>query len=740
MRQALATVGSHLSGERLVLAGIHLAFAGALALAGPARPASPSAIDTPPVSPGAAVEGIIVIAARPKEQTLIDRKVYTVTGDLQSGTATAAEVLNKVPSVDVDSDGNLSLRGDTNVTILVDGKPSAQFSGAAKGAGLLQFPAQDIERIEVMTNPPARYRAEGSSGVINIITRKNRAVGFSGTANASLGDQRRFLAAASGTWNTRRLALSGGVTLRQDAKTRIAATDRTASDPVTGQSVLSHQVIDEHFVRLLPQVKLGADYAVSDRLSASAAVSHREQTGTRYFTQTDRSGPAGASPTSGATRYSDGHEWSVDNGQSLRFDGKLAHPGETLSLSIQRSVSRERERYAYLNDFGLPAAPSTRDHLRLSFDFETTGVSLDYALPLSGDRGLKLGVDVEVQRNRFDDWGDTVDPVTGLAVNNPAITDHFRYRQRIETAYGEYQTPLGRWSLQAGLRLEEADVRTFQITGNVRGGQRYFRVYPSLNLDHPLWPGAKVTLSASRRITRPDPQALNPFTDSQDTRNLRAGNPNLRPQDTWSYELGYSGAYRRLTVGLTGYYRFNRDSVTDVTRVVSAEVVLATKANLPVSRAAGLELSASGKIFPQLSYNSSGNLFFNQIDAAALGFGGLKSTTGLNAKASLDWRPTASDTAQLSFSRTDRRLTPQGYVSATNQVNLGYQRRLWSHLSAVATVSDLFDGQRMVRVLDTTGLRDVYSRHQLGRVVYAGLSWTFGSTKKSKVGSFDYDQ
>lgn len=177
------------------------------------------------------VEGLVVTAVRPQAQTLLDRKVYSVTTDLQAHAGTAADVLNKIPSVSVDADGAVSLRGDGNVTILVDGKPSAQFSGAAQALSLLEFPAADIDRIEVLTNPPAQYKAEGTGGVINIVTRKTRRAGLTGSARASLGDQRRYQAGLDLAYNDGPLKLSGGVSLRQDAKERLITSDRTPSIP-----------------------------------------------------------------------------------------------------------------------------------------------------------------------------------------------------------------------------------------------------------------------------------------------------------------------------------------------------------------------------------------------------------------------------------------------------------------------------------------------------------------------------
>lgn len=700
-------------------------------------PASPSARAAPRAA--TTVAPLVVTAQTPQTQSLIDRRVYTVSGDLQATTGTAAEVLNLVPSVAVDADGGVTLRGDGNVTILVDGKPSAQFSGATRGLSLLQFPASDIERIEVLTNPPAQFKAEGSGGVINIITRKTRRAGLSGVGQLSLGDQRRYVFGLNGSYNRGKLKLSGGVGLRQEAKQRLTTSDRTALDPTSGALARTQQSIDEQFRRLIPQAKASVDYDLNDRQSLGASFSHRELTGDRFFDQHDASGPPGAAAASISDRHSDGHEWSVDAAEGAHFEQKLWRPQETLSLALQRSATRERERYAYRNSFTLPAADPSFDDLHLSLDLVKTEFSADYDLPLADDREVKFGYDLEDDRNAFDHLGDTIDPATRQLTVNPAVTNHFRYRQRVNAAYGEVQAPLGPWRLQAGLRLEAADVSTLQVTGNVPGGRHDTGAFPSMHLDRSVGEDGKLSASVSRRITRPDPEALNPFADHQDTHNLRAGNPNLAPQDTWSYELGYNVAAGGLTYGATIYYRSDRDSVTDVIRPISADVVLVTKANLPKSRSAGLEFSASGKLGPDLSYNASGNLFSTQIDATALGAPGLKSTTGLNLKASLDWRPTAVDTAQVSVTRQDKRLTPQGYLSAINLVNLGYRRQLRPDLALVATVSDVFDGQRQRRILTTPQLREDYDRHQLGRIAYLGVVYTFGTQKKGKPNSFDYE-
>ena len=713
-----------------------LAFAPGLATPGLAR-AQPAA---KPAATPADGGDVVVTAGKPQAQTLIDRKVYTVSNDLLTTTASAAEVLNKVPSVTVDDDGNVTLRGDPNVTILIDGKPSAQFSGATRGASLLQLQADDIERIEVLTDPPAQYRAEGSGGVINIITKKTRKQGASGGGQISIGDQRRYVVSLNGAYNGGPLKLSGAIGLRQDSKERLTPSTRDAVDPVSGDLVHSTETIDEHFRRLTPSAKASIDYDLSKSQSLGATFSHREQTGARFFDQVDVSGPEAAPATSISNRHSDGHEWNDDTTVGVHFEQKLARPGETLSLSAQQSGTHERERYFYTNTFDLPVAPPAYDDLHLNLDLTKTEVSADYDLPMAGDRELRLGYDLEDDRNHFDDLGDTFDPVSGLPSPNPAVTDQFRYHQQINAAYGQFEGPLGSWRLQAGLRLEAARADFLLITGNIPGGRNDFGAYPSLHLEKPIGDDGKLFIGLSRRINRPDPEALNPFRDSQDIYNLRAGNPNLRPQDTWSYQVGYNGTAKALSYGLTAYYRFDKDSFTAVTVPVSGNVVLSTNANLPKSQSGGLEFSANGKLGKTFSYALSGDAFYAQIDATALGEPGLKSTTGLNLKASLDYHPTKVDTAQISFTRTDRRLTPQGYIAAIDLVNLGYRRQLRPDLAAVVTVSDIFDAQRYTRFIDTPQLRETYTRHQLGRIAYVGLVYTFGTTKKAKPAGFDYDQ
>jgi outer membrane receptor protein involved in Fe transport len=698
------------------------------------------AADASPPAPAASMEPVVVTARKLEVETLIDRKVYSVTSDVQSSFGTLSDVLSVIPSVDVDADGIVSLRGDTNVLILVDGKPSTQFSGAAAGDNLQSFPAKDIERIEILTTPPPEFKADGTAGVINIITRKNRTEGGFGSIQASRGSGGRSVLGADGSYKSGPLTASATAGYRQDYRHRFIQSDLLAPDSTTGLLIDNRSAIDERIHREVPTLALSGDYALNDQQSLSASASWAERGGLRTYTELNAGSTPSGVITDSTRRLSSGHDPETDLDQQLKFSQKLGSTGETLDLSLHRSTSRQHEHYDYANDSFIPPAAATYDNLSFQEDLSTTEFGADYVLPLSKTRSLKLGYAFEQDDYRFDNVGSNVDPLSGAEIIDPNLTNDFKFRQQINAAYVSYQANIGVWGWLGGLRAEEVHTDAEQLTTDISTPGSYFRLYPSLHVQRSLSDESTLSFGASRRVTRPDPGNLNPYIDYEYTPNLRTGNPRLRPQFTQSYELGYANEGRGASYGVTGYYRLNQDSVTDVTEYLGNGLSLTTKTNLPKNDSAGFELSANGHIVRVLSYGISGNLFYSQIDATALGIAGLQSTVGLNAKVKLDYRPTADDSAQITATRTDKRLTPQGYVSAINIVNLGYKRQFLANLTAVITLSDAFDGQRYRRFAATPSFTEQYQRTVLSRVVYFGLVYSFGAAKKDKQPNFEYDQ
>ncbi len=328
--------------------------------------------------------------------------------------------------------------------------------------------------------------------------------------------------------------------------------------------------------------------------------------------------------------------------------------------------------------------------------------------------------------------------MTGVPVIDPNLSNEFKFRQQIHSTYASYQASSGAWSGLGGLRAEYMHTDAQQLTNRMSTTGSYFQIYPSLHAERSLSDHTTLSFGGSRRISRPDPSYLNPYVDHEYTPNLNAGNPDLRPQYSQSYEVGYGYEGRARSYSLTGYYRLNRDTVTDVTEYLADGLSLTTKTNLPKDKSAGMEFTSNGHIVQKVTYDRS-NFFYSQIDATALGISGLQSTTGLNAKAKLDYRPTDAHSLQIALTRTDKRLTPQGYVSAIDLVNLGYKCQLKADLTSVVTVTDLFNGQRFHRFSSSPAFTQDYQRFVFGRILYLGLVYSFGSTHKDQQPGFEYD-
>jgi len=688
----------------------------------------------------AAIEPVTITSVRPRVELLSDRKVYNVGADLQGTSGNATDVLQAIPSVEVDSEGVVSLRGDTNVLILVNGRPMAQLSGPLAGVGLQQIPAQDVERIELITEPPAEFKAQGASGVINIITRKSHRAGLSGTMNASVGNDRRYVAGGGADYGSGDLHVSGSASLRQDERLRQIISDPSVPGPVANSVVQSSNVLDETVRRRVPVFKLGLEYAFNDTQSVEIAATRGGRTGQRRFVEESHSVLEPNTLQGMSDRRSVGQEWSMDTDRRVVFEQKFSEPNEVLSFTLHRSTFHEREHYDYTNVYYYPPASESYDDLNLSEDQVSNELAFDYTLPLSRGRKAKLGYNFQGDDNRYGNGADSVDPLTGVRIVNLAATNDFRYLQRVDAIYGSYSATGEQWNWTSGLRLERTHADIRQITDSVATQRSFYQAFPHFHLERALDESSNMSLGISRRVTRPDASYLNPYVDRQDRQNLRGGNPYLRPQDTWLIELGCNIEAKAINYGVILYFRRNHDSVTDVSQPLSPDVVLTTKENLPKADFAGLEFIGNGHMGKQFAYGVSGDLFYSQIDASGLGTSGLKSTVGVNAKAHVDYHPSEVDTLQLAASRSDKRLTPQGEVAAINLVNAGYRHQIRSNFLVVMTVSDVFGGTTYRRTLATSYFSDIYQRHIAGRIVNLGFVYHFGEQEKGKASSFEYEQ
>ena len=665
----------------------------------------------------------------------IDRQSYSVANDLQATTGAISDALRNVPSLEVDVNGNVSLRGDPNVTILIDGKPSGMFRGEGRGQALQSLPANQIERVEVITNPSAVFDPNGSAGVVNLVTRKTRTPGVGGSVRGNLGDGGRWNGGGSAAWRNGPVAISGDGFLRHDSMRQSTTQIRETRDPATGVVRTSGRDGVNTGAVDLTMLRGAVEYDLDPTTRLTVEASHREIEVDFDYVEAFGETAAGAA-TRAFDRSGQVRQARPETEGAVRFR-KTFGEGHTFDIDVSREREENTLERRFLTRSRIPAGPDLFERFRQDGRTDETDVDITYERPFASGAKLKLGASLDAEDSVFDNLGET-GPAAGAVTLDPGRTNLFRFHQDVYAVFGSYERPFGDLTVLAGLRGETVRIDVNQVTQAIRGGSEATDVYPSLHLRRRIGETGSLSASYSRRIQRPQPQDYNPFVVYQDERNLRAGNPNLRPQVLDSFEVGAQHRRSGRTLLATAYYRDGRDAVNDVTRDVGGGVLLTTRENVGAFRSAGLELVANGRLAQGLTYNVSGNLLWSEIDARDLGFGsGKRDTATAFGRASLSWQASSRDFVQLSGFLNGKRLTPQGYSQPTGMLNLGYRRKVDDQLSAVMTVQDIFATFRDRRVIETADLREVQTYRPRQRGVFVGFTYTFGGGRARDPG-FDF--
>lgn len=700
----------------------------AAALAQEQTPPSPPAQGTPNT-----VEGVTVTATPQEYRSSIDRKTYSVANDLQAQTGSIADALRNVPSVEVDVQGNVSLRGDQSVTILIDGRPSGMLKGDGRGDALLTMPADQIDRVEVMTNPSAAFTPEGSGGIINLITKKNRKPGTSGNVRANIGTDGAYSGGVSGAYNSEKLTVSGDASIRHNENDSASTTERQRL--VGDEWLQSRTAASGQSERDGANARATVEYNLDAKSELTGEVRYRDM-GMSSTGVEVRSGDDGAYRRVGEQAF-DRSGTELSAGYRRSFSG--TDHEFTVDLSREWNKGERTSRFARTDQ--VPDAPDEFEDIANQTDMIETNFKAEYKRPLPDEAKMVVGYEYELDENDYDNRG-ARGPTEGSTVIDPALTNRFLYDQQVQSLYGTYERPFGDLTVQAGLRLEQVDVDTNQVTSGIVASNDYFRAYPSLHLGYELDDNNTIRASYSHRVRRPRPEDLNPYRIYIDPFNYREGNPNLEPQETHSWELGWEYRKGQTFYNATAFYRKSFNGVTDVVRDLGNGVLLTTKENLDEGQSGGVELTVNGRLTPTLTYNASTTFSWQQIDASQLGFDDDRSGWSVGGRANLNWQPTSKDFFQASAQVMGKRLQAQGYSEPTGMLNLGYRRKVNDKLSVVLTANDVLDSFKMRNVVDTPILREETEREMRGRTIMVGFTYALGGNgqrQQRRDQGFDFD-
>ena len=637
--------------------------------------------------PPAEVSAVTVAARRFVVQRQVDRTVYRVDDATLSAGLGASDLLQDLPGVSVNAAGGVSLHGDSHVVILVDGHPSALVSSPE---GLETFPADQVERVEVMSPPPAEYAAQGTGGVINLVTRKGTTEGLSGAVRGNVGWKGR--GKLGGDFSYRR----GVWTLSGDGAYRptYSAGDMVSSQTADGQALTSRRAERAHPPMLWGT--LTARLTLPGSELALTAHNWEHGGGTSFVQRLD---------PMGTTDRGTGRDWGQTSTFELSAVQKLGLPDETLKLDVQHTLNSSRSRSLYG-----PEGTPPQSYVNSGTDQRTDAILLDYVRPQPHDGKFKAGLAYTRDRYAFG-------LIPGLG--DPGETATLRLDQ--SAAYVEEALILSRWTVQTGLRWEEGRlVSTSQ--GVVIRERLYQGLFPSLHLERGLGPHDRLTAAVSRRLNRPDDGVLDPLVDTSNPAFQTRGNALLKSEDQGSEDLGYAYDVKGFSASIGLFARQSRDALSYRLSAAGPGILLSQPINLGHSARYGVQVEAEGGLTTSLTYKLSFSRYREDLGSPYGGRAGL----AFSGKATLTWKPTGADAIEGTLGQDADALRVGGVEKGFPYLNLSLRHDLTPALAISLIVRNVGDLQTQSRTVRAPGLSYDWRSDYHGDFAYLGFSYRFG--------------
>ena len=689
------------------------------------------------------LDEVMVVAERTTVEIKLDKKVYNIGKDLTTAGGTVSDALNNVPSVTVDVEGAISLRGNENVRILINGKPSAM-AGFGDSNILSQLPAEAIERVEVITSPSARYDAEGTAGILNIILRQKETLGFNGSFTLTGG-------------NPDNLGLSTALNYRREKYNLFSNFGWRYSDAprTTFTDVDYFDTLDEDGELDIPEFRRIREDQNVDRLSRN----YNANLGMEYFLNE-------SSSITGSFFYNFGNDSDVSLNNSERFNNNviveetLRRERETekdnsfqialnyvkkfgedsdhkLTADFQYEKKKE-DGLTYLNEDYLFTDQAIPEPFQIEQEFTNEDkneylLQADYVLPLGKDSRFEAGYRGSFENSVTDYQLDQEDTDTGILEVNEAISNIFDYTENVNALYTQYGSKLGKFSFLFGLRLEntqlkgEIDSRLTEQELNEEFGfpidtdfdRNYLGLFPTVNFIYNLNSAdtgneESITLGYNRRINRPRGWYINPFPSRSSRTNIFQGNPNLAPAYSSTFDLGYLKRWDKFTLTSSIYYQHETDSFERVQENTGQQttdgidIIRTIPINLATNKRTGAELGVMYSPEKWLRLNSSFNFYqfetegeFNDVDYGA------KNTSWFARFSSKVTLPLAIDWQTSAFYRGARQ-EAQSDTEGIFSLDLAFSKEILNKKATISVnVRDLLNSRKYKSVTTT----DFYSRY-----------------------------
>ncbi|HRH65450.1 MAG TPA: TonB-dependent receptor [Bacteroidia bacterium] len=660
----------------------------------------------------------------------LDRKIYNVDKNIVNTGGTVTEVLSNIPSVSVDMDGKVSLRGTENVTILIDGKPSGVLGGDRK-AVLQQIPASAVDQIEVITNPSAKFDADGMGGIINIKTKKGKLKGMNGTVSAGIGTNDKYNFSLGLNNRTSKMNLYANYSFRHEDRTNTGEGNQNNFFP--GQAPYSYSYHSHGNNRSdFNSGKLGADFFLNknNTLGINGSLTYRKSTqpGQSFYSFADNSGLI----------YNSYNTRSTDDDKNISGDAGLDYKKtwtgskRELTGSVNYSQNERTEAGSLASSvYALEDKPyQLNDNLN---KYQTVISQVDFVQPVKESGKFEAGLKNTYRRIDNDQAISNIDSAGLQYVINPNKTDHFIYDEQVFAVYSMYSGKWKQFEYNAGLRAEQTLSEGQSRSMSVAFSNDYLSLFPSAFLKYPIDKNQDIQISYSRRVNRPETRSLNPFTDYSDSLFLRKGNPELKPEYIHSMELAWSAMISRLSITATVYFRHTDDLISRF-RTVDGNTGVSTGTFINYSASENLGGEAIFRYQMEKAGNvmASFNIYRNTIDGKNIEPDLQSESTQWSARLNYNFKIGKTTSGQITGNYMSTMKSPVSTFRGMRGVDAGLRQELWKGKGSLSfNVTDIFGTRKM----DINMFNDYYTSNMIrkreSRVATLTLTYRFGNQDSS---------
>ncbi|NQY30277.1 MAG: TonB-dependent receptor [Flavobacteriaceae bacterium] len=566
------------------------------------------------------LDAIKITAEKSTIEYKLDKRVFNVGKDLISKGGSATDILGNVPSVSVDATGAVSLRGNTNVRILINGKPSV----LTNNNGLEQIPAENIEKVEVVTNPSAKYDAEGTAGIINIILKKNKRNGFGSSLQLTMGTPANHGLNYNVNYKTEKINLFSNLGYRYLDFEGEGSYYRTNFEN-NGISSILDETIEMKRNRRRLNLYFGGDYYINDKNTLTLSYYHRYNVSKNEVNYDFNFLDANQNLESVLNSTENYKEPQKANQIELNYEKSFDKKGKKFTINLQYDFWNDDENESIVQQELFPTITSLTT--LKSRDIESSKNFLfqsDYKIPVSDKAHLEMGIKGEVRRINSDYkvW------------NNEVIVDSLdnllHYDEGIYGAYLQYGNRKRKFQYLLGLRAEHSNTKSTDRKNQYNNNKNYTKLFPTVHITYSINDATNLQLSYSKRIRRPSFWHLNPFGGISDQQNIRIGNPDLNPMYTNSFEFGTLKRWSKFTLNPSIYYQRTTNLFETLIKTNDDNVLISQTVNSGEEDRIGAELVStyspykwwrlSGEInyysFKQRGlYNIDDNTWFTRLNS-----------------------------------------------------------------------------------------------------------------------------